>query len=36
MEVAAERMDRMRERNQRRFGVQDIGIELIREMRDGQ
>jgi len=31
---AAERMDRMREENHRLFGVQDIGIEIIRQIRD--
>ncbi len=28
-----ERMDRMREENRKRFGVQNIGVEIIREMR---
>jgi hypothetical protein len=27
-------MDRMREENRKRFGVQNIGVDLIREMRD--
>jgi hypothetical protein len=31
---AAERMDRMREENRRTFGVQNIGVDIIREMRD--
>jgi hypothetical protein len=31
---AAQRMDRMREENRRLFGVQDIGIDIIRQMRD--
>lgn len=31
---AAEEMDRMREANRLRFGVQDIGVDIIREMRD--
>ena len=29
-----ERMDRMRETNRKRFGVQDIAVDLIREARD--
>jgi hypothetical protein len=29
-----ERMDRLREANRRRFGVQNIGVGIIREMRD--
>ena len=32
--VAAQRMDRMREENRRLFGVQNIGVEIIRQMRD--
>jgi hypothetical protein len=32
---ACERMDRMREANRKRFGEQDIGVDIIREMRDG-
>jgi hypothetical protein len=32
---ARERMDRMREMNRLRFGVQEIGVDIIREMRDG-
>jgi hypothetical protein len=35
MKVAAERMDRMRERNRQLLGERDIGVEIIREMRDG-
>jgi hypothetical protein len=31
---SALRMDRMREENRRRFGVQNIGVDIIREMRD--
>ena len=31
---ACERMDRMREKNRQRFGTQDVGVEIIREMRD--
>ena len=31
---AAQRMDRMREENRRLFGVQNIGIDLIRQMRE--
>jgi hypothetical protein len=29
-----ERMDRMREENRRRLGVQDIAVDLIRQSRD--
>jgi hypothetical protein len=29
-----ERMDRLREANRQRFGVQNIGVAIIREMRD--
>jgi hypothetical protein len=29
-----ERMDRMREENRKRFGVQNVGVDIIREMRD--
>ena len=29
-----EQMDRMREANRQRFGVQNIGVDIIREMRD--
>lgn len=32
---AARRMDRMREENRRIFGVQNIGVDIIRQMRDG-
>jgi hypothetical protein len=31
---AAERMDRMREENRKLFGVQNIGVDIIRQMRD--
>jgi hypothetical protein len=31
---AAQRMDRMREENRRLFGVQNIGIDIIRQRRD--
>jgi hypothetical protein len=34
MQAACDRMDQIREENRRRFGVQDIGVEIIREMRD--
>ena len=34
MKAAAERMDRMRERNRKLFGESDVGVEIIREMRD--
>jgi hypothetical protein len=35
MKAAAERMDRMRERNRQLVGELDIGVEIIRAMRDG-
>ena len=35
MRKACERMDRMREENRKLFGEQSIGVDLIREMRDG-
>jgi hypothetical protein len=35
MKAAAERMDRMRERNRELTGPMDVGVEIIREMRDG-
>ena len=31
---AAQRMDRMREENRKLFGVQNIGVDIIRQMRD--
>jgi hypothetical protein len=31
---ACERMDRLREENRRRFGIQNIGVQIIRAMRD--
>ena len=31
---ACERMDRMREKNRQLFGDQDVGVEIIRAMRD--
>jgi hypothetical protein len=34
MKASAERMDRMRERNRQLFGEGDVGVEIIREMRD--
>jgi hypothetical protein len=34
MRQACERMDRMREENRKRFGVQEIAVDLIREIRD--
>jgi hypothetical protein len=34
MKAAAERMDRMRERNRQIVGEGDVGVEIIREMRD--
>ena len=33
---AALRMDRLREENRRLFGVQSIGVDIIRQMRDAQ
>jgi hypothetical protein len=34
MRQAAERMDRLREENRKRFGVQDVGVQIIRQARD--
>jgi hypothetical protein len=34
MKAACERMDRMREENRKRFGEQNIAVDLIRESRD--
>jgi len=34
MRAACERMDRMREENRKRFGEQNIAVELIRQTRD--
>jgi hypothetical protein len=34
MKAACERMDQMREENRKRFGEQNIAVELIRETRD--
>jgi hypothetical protein len=31
---AARRMDRMREENRKLFGVQNIGVDIIRQMRN--
>lgn len=31
---AALRMDRMREENRKLFGIQNIGVDIIRQMRD--
>jgi hypothetical protein len=36
MREACQRMDRMREENRKLFGEQDIGVEIIRHMREGQ
>jgi len=33
MRQAAERMDRIAEENRRKFGVQNIGVDIIREFR---
>ena len=34
MKAACERMDRMHEENRKRFGEQNIAVDLIRETRD--
>jgi hypothetical protein len=34
MRRACEHMDRIREENRRQFGEEDIGVQIIREMRD--
>lgn len=34
MKRACERMDRMREENRRKFGVQNIAVDLIRDARE--
>jgi hypothetical protein len=34
MKAACERMDRMREENRKRFGEQNLAVDLIRETRD--
>jgi hypothetical protein len=34
MRQAAECMDRLREENRKKLGVQDIGVRIIREFRD--
>jgi hypothetical protein len=34
MKAACERMDRMREENRKRFGEQNVAVDLIRETRD--
>lgn len=34
MKAAAERMDRMREHNRELFGELNVGVKIIREMRD--
>ena len=31
---AAQRMDQLREENRRLFGVQNLGVDIIRQMRD--
>jgi hypothetical protein len=31
---ACERMDSMREKNRQLLGIQDVGVEIIRELRD--
>ena len=33
MQKACERMDRMREENRKRFGVQNVAVDLIRDAR---
>ena len=32
--LACERMDRRREENRRKFGEQDVAVQIIRELRD--
>lgn len=34
MRKACERMDRRAEENAKRYGVQNVGVDIIREMRD--
>jgi len=34
MKASGERMDRLREHNRQLFGQLDVGVEIIREMRD--
>jgi hypothetical protein len=34
MRQACERMDRIREENKKKFGEADIGVQIIRELRD--
>jgi hypothetical protein len=34
MRQASARMDRMREENRKRFGIQDVAVDLIRQVRD--
>ena len=34
MQVACERMDRLREENRRLFGDQNLAVELVRQARD--
>jgi hypothetical protein len=36
MSKACERMDRLREELRRKFGILDIGVPAIRELRDGE
>lgn len=36
MKAAAERMDRLREENRRLFGETDIGVEILRSIRENQ
>jgi hypothetical protein len=36
MRRACERMDRIREENRKKFGEEDIGVEIIRELRDSE
>lgn len=35
MRKACERMDRIREKNRKLYGDEPIGVDIIREMRDG-
>ncbi len=36
MRLACEHMDKLSEENRKRFGIQDIGVQIIREMRDAE
>jgi hypothetical protein len=36
MRLACERMDRMREENRKKFGEADIGVQILRDLRDSE